>query len=334
MNTTQDKIQKWTLDLGKVDANGHGRKANRVTLEVELRRKVNTVSPYLDVDLKPCKEYTELSIVGAIWNASGSDWLSGGQCTDTIRGLFPAGPVARLVAIWERWHLGGMRSGCVHQTAEKWSDRPIDPSKPTNAYVDQGDGHQGWNMLVWVPKSEKHPNGLLSAPCPTCGYKYGSAWLVEALPADVEAEVVRLCGELTAHRTATAPECDPQNFAQEHGIHADVERVDANPNMVDGARDMRHWKVTLRRGKARLTTYFSQGSAHTKKPTAMDVLGCLASDSAGAEESFEEWCSSLGYDSDSRKARGTYDTVRKQTAKLKKFLGDGLFRALIEDSNG
>jgi hypothetical protein len=334
-NETIGAVRKWTLDLGKVDANGRGRKANRVTLEVELRRKVNDVAPYLDIDLKPCTEYTELSICGNVWNAAGSD-CSGGQNREEIAKLFPNNAkVKLLVEIWERWHLGGMRAGCVHQTAEKWSDRPIDHSKPTNAYVDQGDGHQGWNMLVWVPKSEKHPNGLLSAPCPTCGYKYGTAWLVEALPAEVEAEVVSLCGALSAKMAAeTSGQDDPKDFAEAHRITATAERADSNPNMEDKHGDMRHWKVTLRHGSKRMTVPFSQGSAHTKPPTAMDVLGNLASDASGADESFEAWASNYGYDSDSRKAKKTYDAIRKATEKLKNFLGLALFTTLIEDSNG
>lgn len=36
----------------------------------------------------------------------------------------------------------------------------------------------------WVYESE-HPEGLLSKPCPTCGYKYGSAWRKEDVPQDV-----------------------------------------------------------------------------------------------------------------------------------------------------
>jgi hypothetical protein len=39
-------------------------------------------------------------------------------------------------------------------------------------------------MLVWVRRSE-HPEGLLGEPCSTCGYKYGTAWLREAVPEDV-----------------------------------------------------------------------------------------------------------------------------------------------------
>lgn len=36
----------------------------------------------------------------------------------------------------------------------------------------------------WV-YPESHPGGLLGKPCDVCGYKYGSAWLREEVPADV-----------------------------------------------------------------------------------------------------------------------------------------------------
>ena len=36
----------------------------------------------------------------------------------------------------------------------------------------------------WVTQNE-HPEGMLSRPCDVCGYKYGSAWLKEEVPAEV-----------------------------------------------------------------------------------------------------------------------------------------------------
>jgi hypothetical protein len=36
----------------------------------------------------------------------------------------------------------------------------------------------------WLYEKD-HPEGVLSKPCPVCGYKYGSAWLREEVPADV-----------------------------------------------------------------------------------------------------------------------------------------------------
>jgi hypothetical protein len=56
-----------------------------------------------------------------------------------------------LLDIWNRWHLNDMKSGCEHQRALGWTSY------------------------------DEHP----SEPCPVCGYKYGSAWLREEVPADV-----------------------------------------------------------------------------------------------------------------------------------------------------
>lgn len=94
--------------------------------------------------------------------------------------------VLRLRAIWERWHLNDMRPGCEHQRAEGWDKRPIDPTKPLHTYGRHIPGSRAatWNMLVWVTR-EEHPEGLLSEPCPVCRYKYGSAWLYEAVPGHV-----------------------------------------------------------------------------------------------------------------------------------------------------
>lgn len=84
--------------------------------------------------------------------------------------------------VWGKWHLNDMRAGCEHQRAEKWNERPIFADQPTNAYVKHPDGGQGWNMLVWLPVEN---GGLLCAPCPVCGYKYGSQWWREEVPSDV-----------------------------------------------------------------------------------------------------------------------------------------------------
>lgn len=43
----------------------------------------------------------------------------------------------------------------------------------------------------WVYPRE-HARGLLMKPCDVCGYKYGSAWLHEEVPADVIAELAAL----------------------------------------------------------------------------------------------------------------------------------------------
>jgi hypothetical protein len=107
-----------------------------------------------------------LHIIGFTRHHIGADWNSGGQIIDevaSVRNFAPGwtrGRVAQLVNIWRRWHLNHLRAGCEHQRT------------------------LGWESY------DEHP----SEPCPTCGYKYGTAWLKEELPA----EVVAWAQQLTA----------------------------------------------------------------------------------------------------------------------------------------
>ena len=55
--------------------------------------------------------------------------------------------------LWDCWHLNDMRAECEHQRALGWT---------------------------WAT----HP----SEPCPECGYRLGSKWLYEPLPADFLAQ--------------------------------------------------------------------------------------------------------------------------------------------------
>lgn len=132
---------------------------------------------------------------------------SAGQIADTLSEIttyatgWDADKVARFADTWCRWHLNDMRPGCEHQRAEGWGKRPIDPSKPLNTYGRHfpGQGSDSWNMLAWV-RPDEHPAGLLTKPCPVCGYKYGTSWLTE----DVPAEVIEYLASLPDADTAPA----------------------------------------------------------------------------------------------------------------------------------
>jgi len=77
----------------------------------------------------------------------------------------------KLLDVWKVWHLNGLRAGCEHQQTLGWDKDLIDPTKPPSFD----------NLKNW-----KHPpTGHLTEPCPTCGYKYGTAWLKEEVPQDV-----------------------------------------------------------------------------------------------------------------------------------------------------
>ena len=89
------------------------------------------------------------------------------------------------------------------------------------------------------------------------------------------------------------------------------------------------WKVDLigfdKRGAARvLQTPYWQGSAHKGPPSAADVVYSLVSDASCVTGSFEDYCSDMGCDPDSRRAERTYESIKAMKPRLEKFFGDEL----------
>ena len=122
-----------------------------------------------------------------------------------------------------------------------------------------------------------------------------------------------------------------KQFIKENNLTMKSEYADSNPNMKD-SNNMNHSKVTIKKkfklngnhldtryGFKQMTLYYSQGYGIQGEPTLESVLNCLISDST-CGETFQEFCDNLGYDNDSRKAEKTFNTILKQTSKLKKLL--------------
>lgn len=117
---------------------------------------IDRMGVFVDIEVKETDKGPELSISAEL-RRSGHGVMFG-QCRDEVKAvalrgtpIMPRREILRMVDIWERWHMNGMQAGCEHQRA------------------------LGWNSY------DEHP----SEPCPTCGYKYGTAWLYEPLPQDV-----------------------------------------------------------------------------------------------------------------------------------------------------
>ncbi len=75
-----------------------------------------------------------------------------------------------LLEYWKLYHLNDMHAGCEHQTAEGWGKKEVKIGAETKS-------------TSWLTEKE-HPEGVLSKPCPTCGYKYGTAWKKQEVPRD------------------------------------------------------------------------------------------------------------------------------------------------------
>lgn len=114
-----------------------------------------------------------------------------------------------------------------------------------------------------------------------------------------------------------------KEFVKRYEIMCENARVDANPAMPDFVGD--HWRVKLARTGSPITMalVYSKGRGHKgAPPTVQEVLECLRADADGADAEFETWADNFGLDTDSRQAERSYRATCRQTARLRKFLGE------------
>lgn len=68
---------------------------------------------------------------------------------------------------------------------EKTSWNPLDDSRyEPKKKQEWNSGATEEKTLGWL-RPDEHPDGILTKPCPVCGYKYGTAWKTEQVPEDV-----------------------------------------------------------------------------------------------------------------------------------------------------
>lgn len=226
----------------------------------------------------------------------------GGQCQDEMRRLLDRITWApgwshdralQLLDIWDRWHLNDMQAGCEHQRADGW---------------------------------DKASKDMIGNACPTCGYKYGSAWLYEQPPPEVLAFVEKIIRDDLCVSGRSALE----DFITKHRITSKATELRERADAADWPAGTRHYRVELT-GPAGVTmrVTYSMGPAHTKRPTTAEVLRCVGHDVTDlGGQSFESWARSIGLDVDSRKAHRTYETILRQRDDLKAMMGH-LYASLL-----
>jgi len=69
----------------------------------------------------------------------------------------------------------------THEEAEADTLEFYKPREP----LFSGDKEFKWTQSLRWLTPDKHPDGILTKPCPVCGYKYGTKWLFEPVPDDV-----------------------------------------------------------------------------------------------------------------------------------------------------
>lgn len=135
-----------------------------------------------------------------------------------------------------------------------------------------------WSTFV---RPDEHPKGLLCKPCPTCGYKHGSAWNYRPIPEDVIAWLKGL--------EAPDPGVNPYDamaaeFLAQHQItFSAVHAAEKMPPWNSaGTSKRQHWRVTFRHGRRSMTCDFYDSIASTadgEDLRAYSVLSSLASES-------------------------------------------------------
>ena len=92
---------KKTLNFGKIDWNGTGRKINLVTVEINL---------------KETKNGPAFSASANVWNSKDSDIICGGQCLDSLVPFFKNNAVYMTIfSMWKKYHLNDMHPGTPAQ---------------------------------------------------------------------------------------------------------------------------------------------------------------------------------------------------------------------------
>ena len=97
----------------------------------------------------------------------------------------------------------------------------------------------------------------------------------------------------------------------------------------DWQRNANGYRVTLRFRGRRMSLDFWQGTGIKDEPTSRRVLECLLSDAQLGALNFEEFCSELGFDPDSRKALASWKECGRIDLRLRRLLG-GSFDEFME----
>lgn len=160
-----------THNIGR-DASG-----NAVYVTINLTERAGT---FKTINHETVETITRVSVSGGIRDGRRQDYSACGQIVEDVAAVWDLAPgwtaddLASLVSVWRRWHLNDMRAGCSHVPAPVWEHGPY--------------GRQ--------------PDLKNTPACHETGYRYGHAWLVEEVPADVVAELARL----TALPTGRVPD--------------------------------------------------------------------------------------------------------------------------------
>jgi len=125
-------------------------------------------------------------------------------------------------------------------------------------------------------------------------------------------------------------------FLRHSNLAVKITYLDNNPPQWDEnqSHDRLRYRVTIQRKNSgqSFSFIFWDSIANAEKgerPTPYDVLTCASSESY-VYDSFEDFCGAFGYDTDSRKAEGTWKKVKKFADRINAFFSETELEELRE----
>ena len=110
------------------------------------------------------------------------------------------------------------------------------------------------------------------------------------------------------------------DFATKHNIKLKINRTTYGYHFEEDEQKRYIFNCTLTRNRKRYTFNFGQSfAAGNIKPTMYDILTCLTKYDP---ETFENFCSEYGYNTDSIKALNTYKAVKREFNGVNRLFGD------------
>lgn len=118
------------------------------------------------------------------------------------------------------------------------------------------------------------------------------------------------------------------DFANKHGITLEIGSPDYGRHFHDDKESRYIFPVTLKCHGKQYTFKFGQSiNGGDEEPTMYDILTCMTKYDP---ETFENFCSEFGYDTDSRKAEKTYKAVKKEYAAMKRLFSNEVLEEMQE----
>lgn len=115
-------------------------------------------------------------------------------------------------------------------------------------------------------------------------------------------------------------EQEAQYFADVNNVKLKINRTTYGKHFADDKESRYIFNCTLTRNRRRYTFNFGQSiAAGNTKPTMYDILTCLTKYNP---ETFENFCSEYGYNTDSIKALNTYKAVQREFNGVNRLFSD------------